>query len=89
MPLALTAYPLLRWRHPVNLVALVVIGGRRCADDAPGRGRNGRGVLGMVMGVAFFAHTWWRIERSVDRERRALIWMALTVGGVGVRRPGR
>ena len=32
-----------------------------------------------------FAHTWWPIERSVDRERRALICMALTVGSVGMR----
>ncbi len=84
MPLALTAYPLLRWRHPVDFVALVVIGGGGALMTLQARDATVVGALGMVMGVAFFAHTWWRIERSVDRERRALIWMALTVGSVGM-----
>ena len=84
MPLALTAYPLLRWRHPVDFVALVVIGGGGALMTLQARDATVVGALGMVMGVAFFAHTWWRIERSVDRQRRALIWMALTVGSVGM-----
>jgi signal transduction histidine kinase len=84
MPLALTAYPLLRWRHPVDFVALVVIAGGGALMTLQARDATVVGALGMVLGVAFFAHTWWRIERSVDRERRALIWMALTVGSVGL-----
>ena len=84
VPLALTAYPLLRWRHPVDFVALVVIAGGGALMALQARDATVVGALGMVMGVVFFAHTWWRIERSVDRERRALIWMALTVGSVGM-----
>jgi hypothetical protein len=84
MPVALTAYPLLRRRHPVDFVALVVIAGGGALMTLQARDDTVVGALGMAMGVVFFAHTWWRIERSVDRERRALIWMALTVGSVGM-----
>ena len=84
VPLALTAYPLLRWRHPVDFVALVVIAGGGALMTLQARDDTVVGALGMVVGVVIFAHTWWRIERSVDRERRALIWMALTVGSVGM-----
>ena len=84
MPLALTAYPVLRWRHPVDFVALVVIAGGGALVTVQARDATVVGALGMAMGVVLFAHTWWRIERSVDRERRALIWMALSVGSVGL-----
>jgi signal transduction histidine kinase len=83
-PLALATYPALRWRHPVDFVALVVIGGGGALMTLQARDPTVVGALAMTMGVVFFAHTWWRIERSVDRERRALIWMALTVGSVGM-----
>ena len=84
LPGALTAYPLLRWRHPVDFVALVVIVGSGVLMTAQATDGVVVGALGLVSGVVFFAHTWWRIERSVDRERRALLWMALTVGTVGM-----
>ena len=84
LPVALTAYPLLRWRHPVDFVALVVIAG--CGILITLQPTDGVvvGALGLVSGVVFFAHTWWRLERSEAGERRALLWMALTVGAVGM-----
>ncbi|MET1058911.1 MAG: histidine kinase [Nocardioides sp.] len=84
LPVALTSYPLLRWRHPVDFVALVVIAGSGALMTAQSTDDVVAGALALVSGVVFFAHTWWRIERSADRERRALLWMALTVGTVGM-----
>ena len=66
LPLALTAYPLLRWRHPVDFVALVVIAGGGALMTLQSRDDTVVGALGMVVGVVIFTHTWWRIERSAD-----------------------
>jgi signal transduction histidine kinase len=84
LPVALTAYPVLHWRHPVDFVALVVIVGCGVLITLQPTDDVVVGALGLVSGVVFFAHTWWRIERSVAAERRALLWMALTVGTVGM-----
>jgi signal transduction histidine kinase len=77
-PLALATYPALRWRHPVDFVALVVLAGCGAVTTGYADGAVG-GLMGMIQGCALIAHTWWRIEVSTDRERRALVWMALVV----------
>ncbi len=78
LPLSLATYPVARWRHPVDFLALVVIGGCGVVSTA---GRLGAvEILGLVQASTLFAHTWWRIEVTHDRERRALTWMALAVG---------
>ncbi len=83
-PLALLAYPRLRYRHPVDFLALVSIGG--CGVTATAYADAGAaGLLGFIQGCIFVAHTWWRIELAEERERRALVWMALGLsvsGGV-------
>jgi two-component system NarL family sensor kinase len=77
-PTALAAYPRLRWRHPVDFVCLVVIlgcGGVGVVYADP----DVTGLMGLVQTCTILVHTWWRIEMAVDRERRALVWMALAL----------
>ena len=82
-PLALTAYPRPRWRHPVDFLAVVLVGG--CGVVATAYGDlDVIGVMALVQGSAVIAHTWWRIERSRDRDRRALVWMAFAVTVAGL-----
>jgi two-component system NarL family sensor kinase len=83
LPLALTTYPVLRWRHPIDFVALIVIGGCGALsvvwpsmDVVP--------AMALFQGCAFLAHTWWRIEVTRDAERRALVWMALALGATSL-----
>ena len=35
--------------------------------------------MGLAQACALLVHTWWRIEVSEDRERRAVVWMALAL----------
>jgi two-component system, NarL family, sensor kinase len=84
LPVSLVTYPLVRWRHPVEFVALVVIVASGAlmvlrADHLPTLGG-----LGTVTFVTLIGHTWWRIEHAVGRERWALQWMALTAGSVAL-----
>jgi two-component system NarL family sensor kinase len=85
-PLALVAYPRLSWRHPVDFLAVVVVGGSGVIATTYGDGRDLDviGIMGLVQGCVLIAHTWWRIERSQDRERRALVWMAFAVTVAGL-----
>ena len=82
-PAALATYPRLRWRHPVDFISLVVILGCGAVGVAyadPGVS----GLMGLVQGCALLVHTWWRIEVSADRERRALVWMSLALVVTGL-----
>ena len=79
-PGALLSYPQLRWRHPVDFVSVAVILGCGAVGAAYGDADiNVTGAMGLTQGCAFLVHTWWRIEVSVDRERRALAWMSLAL----------
>jgi two-component system NarL family sensor kinase len=85
-PLALVAYPRLSWRHPVDFVALVVVGGSGVIAATYGASPDVDviGIMGLVQGCVLIVHTWWRIERARDRERRALVWMAFAVAVAGL-----
>lgn len=78
-PLALTAYPRLTWRHPVDFVALVTIAGGGAI--AVGWAGNDEIVatMGLALGCAVIAHTWWKTERASGDDRWALIWMSLAL----------
>ncbi len=79
LPLSLATYPVPRYRHPVDFICLTTIGAAGVAAVAwpdPDLVQ----AWGLVIGLALITHTWWRIERSSGRERRALQWMALSVG---------
>jgi len=79
-PAALATYPRLRWRHPIDFVSLVVIVGCGAVATAyTGSDLGVTGLMALVQGCALLVHTWWRIEVSADRERRALVWMSLAV----------
>lgn len=77
-PLALVTYPAARWRHPVDFVALVVVAGCGAVTTAY-RTVDVAGLMGIVQGTVVIGHTWWRIEVADERQRRALVWMALSV----------
>ena len=77
-PLTVATYPAARWRHPLDFVTLVVVGG--CGVVSATYGTSDIiGLMGLVQGCALIAHTWWRIETATGRQRRALIWMSLAV----------
>jgi len=79
-PAALLSYPQLRWRHPVDFVSIAVILGCGAVGVVYAEADiNITGVMGLIQGCAFLVHTWWRIEVSADRERRALVWMSLAL----------
>jgi len=81
-PLALATYPVLR-RRAVDLAAYVVLAGLGGSALA-WRSTDVLGNLGLVVTMALVAHSWWRIETSAGPERRALVWMALTVVATGL-----
>jgi signal transduction histidine kinase len=79
-PAALATYPRPRWRHPIDFVSLVVIVGCGAVGTAYASSDRGvTGLMGLIQGCALLVHIWWRIEVSDDRERRALVWMSLSL----------
>lgn len=76
-PLALTAYPALTWRHPVDFVSVVVIGGSGVLAVVWAESEAAVTAMVLVIGCSLIAHTWWKIERAKDRDRWALKWLAL------------
>ena len=79
-PAALLSYPQLRWRHPVDFVSIAVILGCGAVGAVYADANvNITGLMALIQGCAFLVHTWWRIEVSADRERRALVWMSLAL----------
>ena len=84
LPLALTAYPRLDWRHPVDFIAVATIAGAGVLTVAQWSAVNVVATMGLVIAMVLIAHTWWRIERSAGNDRWALTWMALGVGVPGL-----
>jgi len=76
-PLALACFPRPRWQHPLDFLALTVLAGCGVVATLSWRSVDAVSSLGLVSAVTLFAHIWWRIEQSGDRERRSLQWMAL------------
>ncbi len=78
LPLGLATYPR-PGRHGVDVAALVLVTGAGLTaiawNDTAVADLAGVGVT-----VVLVAHTWWRLERSVGPERRALTWMVVAVG---------
>lgn len=79
LPLALTTYPRPAWRHPVDFLALVTVGGAALVLAVAPREPTVLTVMPMTIGLTLIAHTWWRIERAAPPERGPLLWMALAV----------
>jgi signal transduction histidine kinase len=83
MPLALLAYPVLRWRRPAELAAVSIVLGLGVGTVA-WWGTEFAATLGIIGGCALFGHVWWRIETAAESERRALQWMALAAAVTGL-----
>ena len=83
-PLALTAYPAVTWRHPVDFVSLVLVGGSGVLAVAWAESDAAVFAMVLVTVCALTAHTWWKIERATDRDRWALRWMALAGSLAGI-----
>jgi two-component system NarL family sensor kinase len=82
VPLALATYPSLRWRHPVDFVALVALAGCGLAATL-WVAHDVAAALAFGQGCLLLAYGWWRVEVARDRERRALVWLSLAVVGTG------
>jgi signal transduction histidine kinase len=74
--LALATFPRVRWRHPVDFAALVVLGGCGLVGTVWPLARE---VEALVQGTVLVAYLWWRVETSSGRERRAVVWVAATL----------
>jgi two-component system, NarL family, sensor kinase len=74
--LAMATFPRVRWRHPVDFTALVVLAGCGLVGTAWPVTRE---MEGLVQGTVLGAYLWWRVETSSGRERRAVVWLAATV----------
>ncbi len=81
-PLALATYPSVR-RSPIDLASYVVLLGLGVSALA-WREADVVGNLALASTMVLVAHTWWRTETSSGAERRALVWMSLTVVAAGL-----
>ncbi len=83
-PVALTAYPRVDWRHPVDFVAWIAV--PTCGAVAVVQATNPpvMATIAFVEGCVVFVHTWWKIERADQADRRALIWVSLAVSVAGI-----
>ncbi|MEO5609624.1 MAG: hypothetical protein ABIQ61_00790, partial [Ornithinibacter sp.] len=83
IPLSVTAYPRLQWRHPVDLVALVTVVGSGALASVQTRQDAVLQATGVTIASVLVLHTWWKIERLDAVGRRALTWVAV-VGSAAV-----
>lgn len=79
-PCAVTAYPRLRWRHPVDFLAVTAIAVCGVLVTLSWDSAEWAQIPAWVLAIVLPLHIWWRIERSKGPERRALIWLALVAG---------
>jgi signal transduction histidine kinase len=84
MPLAVTAYPALQWRHPVDAVALTTVVGAGILATLQPQSQPVLDATGVVLGSVLVAHTWWRLERAPRRARSALAWLAAVGTGAAL-----
>ncbi|MEO5653393.1 MAG: histidine kinase [Marmoricola sp.] len=77
-PLSLVAYPVARWRAPVDFLTIVsVVSAGALATVVPD---TVEAMTLVVVLIVVPAHLWVRLARAGAEERRALSWMALAAG---------
>ena len=83
-PAAALTYPTWQWRRPVDFVASVTVIGAGVfavvAFDDPGVPES----MGAAIALTLIVYLWWRIEKSSGDLRVSLLWLAVTVGIVGL-----
>jgi two-component system NarL family sensor kinase len=84
MPLAVTAFPRLLWRHPVDAVALTTVVAAGILAVIQPKSSAVLNATAVVIGSVLVAHTWWRLERGDEPTRRALAWPAVVGAGAGL-----
>jgi signal transduction histidine kinase len=84
-PVAVLTYPLWEWRRPVDFITsttVVAAGGISVAGFGD---PTVLGTMGFVIGLTLAVYLWWRIETTSSADvRAALMWLAATVGIVGI-----
>jgi two-component system, NarL family, sensor kinase len=79
--LSLATYPVLRWRHPVDFVALVTLLGCGLTGLL---WQEALEAVGLVQFTVLLAYIWWRVETATGRERRAVQWLAVALGSTSL-----
>ena len=82
--LALLTYPTLRWRHPVDFCAMVLVVGAGLLGTVYAERGEFTGTMLLVSAVTLIAHVWWRFEISDEDDRLALLWTSLAICTSGV-----
>ena len=81
---ALLTYPALRWRHPVDFCAVVLVIGAGVLGSVYVDQGEFTGTMLLVSAVTLIAHVWWRFERSDEDDRLALLWTSLAICTSGI-----
>ena len=82
--LALLTYPSLRWRHPVDFCAMVLVIGAGVLGTVYTERGEFTGTMLLVSAVTVIAHVWWRFEVSDEEDRLALLWTSLAICTSGI-----
>jgi two-component system NarL family sensor kinase len=83
-PLAVVAYPRLRWRHPVDFAAVVTVAAAGGVAVAVVRDPNAVAAMATIGVLTLICHLWWRLECGSMDERRPLLWLTLALGIAGI-----
>ena len=83
-PLAVASYPRLPHRHWVDRLVLLAVLGCGITACLLVRYPTVVATLALVTTMVLVAHVWWRIETSADDERRALVWLTVSVTSVAL-----
>ncbi|MCW2738008.1 histidine kinase [Nocardioides sp.] len=81
VPLAVVVYPRASWRTPVDLVAVLVVGAAGTVGTLAAERKPVVETMGLMVVLTAVALLWWRLEHATPRDRTALTWLALGLGG--------
>ena len=84
LPAAVLAYPTWVWRRPVDFIISTTVLSSGALGVAYFRDAAVTDSMGLVLGLAIAVHLWWRIETTTGDDRIALMWLAVTLGVVGL-----
>jgi signal transduction histidine kinase len=85
LPVAVATYPRPS-RHPVDVAALAVVvtsGSVALASATVVTAPWAVGWAGVVVAITVFLLLWWRMEHADDVDRRALVWLSLSLAVTG------
>jgi signal transduction histidine kinase len=77
--LSIASYPRLRWRHPADFCALVLVAGSGTIVLFLTPGSSASVGMVLVTMIGLVAHLWWRFENADEDERLAVLWLGLAL----------